>query len=60
MGALTGAEAVFVEMSAGAVVEDGDEQPEEQGSLGLATDVGSRTHHRHLLPLEISENPRLA
>lgn len=47
-------------MSAGAVVEDGDEQPEEQGSLGLATDVGSRTHHRHLLPLEISENPPLA
>lgn len=60
LGVLTGAEAVFAEMSAGAVVEDDDEQPVEQDSPGLAGDAGSRIHRRHLLPLGISESPLLA
>ena len=57
MGALTGAEAVFVGMSVGVVVEDGGEQPGDQDLLGLAASAGSRTLHRHLLPLGISESP---
>lgn len=59
MGALTGAEAVFVGTSVGVVVEDGDEQPEEQDLLGLAAGAESRTRHHHLLPLGISECPLL-
>lgn len=55
MGPLTGAAAVFAVMSAGVVVEDGDAKPEEQDLLGLAAGAGSETHHRHLLPLGISE-----
>lgn len=55
MEALTGAVAVLAVTSAGVVVEDGDAKPEEQDLLGLAAGAGSRTHHRHLLPLGISE-----
>lgn len=57
MGALTGAEAVFVGTFVGVVVEDGDEQPGDQDLLGLAASAGSRTHRRHLLPLGIFESP---
>lgn len=59
LGVLTGAEAEFVEMSVGAVVEDGDEQPEEQDLLGLVKGAESRTHRHHQLPLGISESPLL-
>lgn len=59
-GVLTGAEAAFAEMSAGAAVEGGDEQPVEQDLLGLAADAGSRIHHHHLLHLGIAESPLLA
>lgn len=57
--ALTGAEAVFVGMSA-VTVEDGDEQPGDQDLLGLAAGAGSRTRRHHLLLLGISESPLLA
>lgn len=59
LGVLTGAGAVFAEMSVVAAVVHGDEKPEEQGSLELEAGAESRTPHHHPLPLEISESPLL-
>lgn len=55
MGALAGVVAVPAVTSAGVVAEDGDAKSEGQDLLGLAAGAGSGTHHRHLLPLGISE-----